>query len=182
MNIYNFMDGINGLMGGYSIVVMASMYIVALAEDDIATEPILILALAALTAFCIFNFRNKAKAFSGDVGSIVLGFVIFNIAATDLYKLILLPLFTSVFLVDSGWTILRRAFKRQNILQSHRMHLYQHLANDLGLSHIKVSLIYSTLQLVINVAWMITFCNPFTYGIGIFAMLTIAYFVMISRK
>ena len=76
INAYNFMDGINGITGGYSLAVLSALaYINHFVVPFIEQEYLLIHILAVLV-FCIFNFRTKAKCFAGDVGSVSIAFVI----------------------------------------------------------------------------------------------------------
>jgi UDP-N-acetylmuramyl pentapeptide phosphotransferase/UDP-N-acetylglucosamine-1-phosphate transferase len=104
-------------------------------------------------AFGIFNVRKKAKTFAGDVGSISMAlflgyFMIKTILVSGQVGYIL---FLSVYGIDAVITIFTRIKKKENILQPHRSHLYQYLANELGYSHILVSFMYAFVQLLINV-------------------------------
>ena len=69
INAYNFMDGINGITGGYSLVILGALAYIN-AEITQFVEPALIYTvLCSVLVFCFFNFRKKAKCFAGDVGS-----------------------------------------------------------------------------------------------------------------
>ena len=75
VNIYNFMDGINGMTGGYSLVVAlallyANVYVVPFSDTNLIVYVIL-----SIIVFNIFNFRQHAKCFAGDVGSLSIGFI-----------------------------------------------------------------------------------------------------------
>ena len=65
--------------------------------------------------------------------------------------------FIIVYAVDGGMTILHRAFLGENLMMPHKKHVYQLMANELGMSHLKVSLIYMGLQALCNI-WLIA--NP----------------------
>jgi len=102
--------------------------------------------------FGFFNVRTKAKTFAGDVGSISMAlflgyFMIRTIVETGQIGYIL---FFAVYGIDAGITILKRIKRKENIFEAHRTHLYQYLANELGYSHILLSVIYTILQLFIN--------------------------------
>lgn len=103
-------------------------------------------------AFGIFNVRKKAKTFTGDVGSISMALFLgyFMIKTILLTGQIGYLLFLSVYGIDAVITIFTRIKKKENILEPHRSHLYQYLANELGYSHILVSLLYAGIQLFIN--------------------------------
>lgn len=154
INAYNFMDGINGITGLYSLVVLGGLQyvnyqIMAFIEPDMIWLPIM-----ASLVFLYFNFRKKAKCFAGDVGSVSIAFWIIFL----LLKLILITenysyiLFLGVYGVDTVLTILHRLKLKHNIFDAHRLHFYQILANDQGWSHLWVSSIYAGLQLGIIVA------------------------------
>ena len=75
INAYNFMDGINGITGGYSIAVLVPMIYLNQTYDFINQSFLYVIGLSLLV-FCFFNFRKKAKCFAGDVGSISIAFIL----------------------------------------------------------------------------------------------------------
>lgn len=150
INAYNFMDGINGITGGYSLVVVASLWVVNRYGSGVGfVDENLLYALAlALLVFNFFNFRRKARCFAGDVGSVSIAFIVVFLVGrlmivTGNFAWIALLL---VYGVDSVMTIVYRLTLRENIFEAHRKHLYQLLANEHGLPHVKVSIIYMTVQ------------------------------------
>lgn len=151
INAYNFMDGINGITGAYSLVVLGGLQYVNL-HDVHFTDPMMIwLPLLASLVFLFFNFRTKARCFAGDVGSVSIALWI----VTLLLDLILTTnnwsyiLFLSVYGVDTVLTILHRLLLKQNIFKAHRLHFYQILANERKLPHLVVSSVYAILQALI---------------------------------
>lgn len=150
INIYNFMDGINGMTGGYSMVVLSSLLYVNNYHRVFIDNDLLIYVLMADVFFCLFNFRRKAKCFAGDVGSLSMGFVIIFL----ILKLIFASAhmhwiaFVVVYMVDGGLTILHRIMLKENILKPHKKHAYQIMVNELKIPHLKVSLIYMGLQAI----------------------------------
>lgn len=153
INAYNFMDGINGITGLYSLVILGGLQYVNYEVDRFIHLDLIWIPMVASLVFLFFNFRKKAKCFAGDVGSITIAFwIIFLlfrlILATGNYSYIL---FLSVYGVDSILTIAHRLKLRQNIFDAHRLHFYQILANDQKWPHLLVSSIYSVLQLCIIV-------------------------------
>lgn len=175
INIYNFMDGINGMTGGYSLVVLLALMGVNLFALEFIDNHLLIYMLMADVIFCFFNFRKRAKCFAGDVGSLSMGFVIIFL----LLKLIFKDghmhwiAFVSVYLVDGGLTILHRIMLKENILKPHKKHAYQIMANELKMPHLTVSGIYMGLQTVCC-AWFIVSPSNATLVLQ-FALLTILY-------
>lgn len=148
INIYNFMDGINGMTGGYSFVILLALMGVNLLVLEFIDNHLLVYMLMADIVFCFFNFRKRAKCFAGDVGSLSMGFVIIFL----LLKLMFTDghmhwiTFVSVYLVDGGLTILHRIMLKENILKPHKKHAYQIMANELKMPHLAVSGIYMALQ------------------------------------
>lgn len=148
------MDGINGITGLYSLVVLGGLQYVNFQVETFIEPDMIWLSIMASSVFLYFNFRKKAKCFAGDVGSVSIAFwIIFLllklIMITENYSYIL---FLSVYGVDTVLTILHRLKLRHNIFDAHRLHFYQILANDQGWSHLWVSSIYAGLQLGIIVA------------------------------
>lgn len=160
-NVINFMDGINGITAGYSLAVLIPLLAVNdswfLVQDSGAgfiESSYLIVAVIGVLVFCLFNFRPKgnAKCFAGDVGSIGIAFImLFAIGKMilqtgDLSYLI----FLMVYGVDGCLTIVHRIMLHENLGEAHRKHVFQLMANELKMSHVTVSLIYMSLQLVIS--------------------------------
>lgn len=151
INAYNFMDGINGITGLYSLVILAGLQYVNYQMASF-TEPDLIwLPILACLVFLFFNFRNRAKCFAGDVGSISIAFwitflILKLIIQTGHYTYIL---FLAVYGVDAVLTIIHRLLMKQNIFEAHRLHFYQILANDQKWPHLWVSVLYAVLQFLI---------------------------------
>lgn len=150
INAYNFMDGINGITGGYSLVVVVALWVVNRYGSGIGfVDENLLYALAlALLVFNFFNFRRKARCFAGDVGSVSIAFIVVFLigrlmVTTGNFAWIALLL---VYGVDSVLTIVYRLMLRENIFEAHRKHLYQLLANESGMPHIFVSTIYMATQ------------------------------------
>lgn len=151
INAYNFMDGINGITGGYSLAVIIALWIVNNYQINFISNEFLYFIFIALLVFNYLNFRIKAKCFAGDIGSISIGYIILFL----LTKLIsesgnfLYILFISIYGIDTLFTIIHRIARKENIFVAHRKHLYQLLVNELKISHLKVAAIYSLLQLFI---------------------------------
>lgn len=175
INIYNFMDGINGMTGGYSFIVLLALLCVNQLVLPFIDGHLLVYMLLADVVFCFFNFRKRAKCFAGDVGSLSMGFVIIFL----LLKLMFRDghmhwiTFVSVYLVDGGLTILHRIMLKENIMTPHKKHAYQIMANELKMPHLAVSGIYMGLQAVCC-AWFMASPSNATLILQ-FVLLTILY-------
>ncbi|HCY68718.1 MAG TPA: UDP-GlcNAc--UDP-phosphate GlcNAc-1-phosphate transferase [Bacteroides cellulosilyticus] len=183
INAYNFMDGINGITGGYSLVILGAL---AYINSEITTfvEPALInTVLCAVLVFCFFNFRKKAKCFAGDVGSVSIAFILLFligkliIKTEDFSWIILL----SVYGVDSVLTIIHRLMLHENIGLPHRKHMYQLMANELKISHVGVSLIYMGAQALVILGYFCFVRYGYWYLLGIIVLLSGIYVLFMRR-
>ena len=151
INAYNFMDGINGITEGYSLIVLGGLAYVNEWVIPFVDERMIYTMMVAVLVFGVFNFRRKAKCFAGDVGAVSIAFVILFL----LGRLILETgdwsyiIFLAVYGVDSVLTIVHRLMLHENIGLPHRKHMYQLMANELKISHVVVSLLYMVVQAVI---------------------------------
>jgi UDP-N-acetylmuramyl pentapeptide phosphotransferase/UDP-N-acetylglucosamine-1-phosphate transferase len=152
-NIYNFMDGINGITAGYSLAVLIPLLLLNNREGFVESSFIVVMVLSVLV-FSFFNFRpkNKAKCFAGDVGSVGIAFVLLFFIGSLVMKTrdITWLIFLLVYGVDGCCTIAHRVLLRENLGEAHRKHAYQLMANELGMNHVVVSLVYMAFQLVIS--------------------------------
>lgn len=187
-NVINFMDGINGITAGYSLAVLLPL--VLLNQELAFMEPsFLIVAILGVLVFCIFNFRpkGKAKCFAGDVGSIAIAFImLFAIG-----KLVVLTgdvtylIFLLVYGVDGCLTICHRIMLHENLGEAHRKHAYQLMANELKIGHVKVSLLYMAMQLVVSLGFIYvcpdTVLAHWMYLLGAVVVLGVSY-VLFKKK
>jgi UDP-N-acetylmuramyl pentapeptide phosphotransferase/UDP-N-acetylglucosamine-1-phosphate transferase len=163
INAYNFMDGINGITGGYSLVVVGSLGYVNLCCEQFIDQRLINQFLISLLVFNLFNFRTKAVCFAGDVGAVSAAFILLFLLGSLMIKTrdISWICFLFVYGVDSVLTIIHRILLKEKITKPHRQHLYQLLANELNIPHVVVSGIYMTVQLAIIVGYFIA---ARTYG------------------
>lgn len=158
------MDGINGITGFYTSILLISVIALLLFEDlallvSYQLETFALITLAFLLAFGIFNYRNKALAFLGDAGSVSIGLLVSIILVWVGYTfqrwdvLILLL----VYGVDSVGTIILRLIRKENIFKAHRSHFYQDLVHINGLKHLQVAFLYALMQAIINVVYIYNF-------------------------
>lgn len=186
LNIYNFMDGINGMLAGYSLVVVGTFGYIDLFVNRFVDPELIYAILTSILIFGFFNFRTKARCFSGDVGSIVMGLIILflfikMVKSNTIYGIVPSYLtFIMVFLADGGLTIFKRYLAGKNIFNPHREHLYETLTNNLKIPHIYVSTGYALLQLVINVGYFLV-KDKNLYALLCACILTIAYSTFFNR-
>jgi UDP-GlcNAc:undecaprenyl-phosphate GlcNAc-1-phosphate transferase len=153
INAINFMDGINGITGGYALITMLTLCYINKYIILFTNENYLIGVILALLVFNFFNFRTKAKCFAGDVGSVSVAFII----AFFLLQLIVKTnnpgylLFLLVYDLDTMTTIFFRLLRKENIFEAHRSHFYQFLANEKKMPHLAVTLLYMAIQALINI-------------------------------
>lgn len=156
-NIINFMDGVNGITGGYTLATLVPALLLNRRVGYIE-ESLLMVAIISMLVFCIFNFRGKgrAKCFAGDVGSLGAAFIMLFVIGSIVMKTMdpTWLVFLIVYGIDGITTIGHRIMLHENLGQAHRKHSYQLMANELGMSHIIVSTIYAGLQLAINLGFV----------------------------
>jgi len=156
-NLYNFMDGSNGMVGSQGVfagTVLAVLY-------GLADQHALALASAALAAACLgflpWNV-GRARVFMGDAGSIALGFAFGSLmivgVVTEVFQLPVALLVMLVFLADASLTLLMRVIRRERWYNPHRQHLYQRLIAS-GKTHGSVLLFYQLINLVLVVPGII---------------------------
>lgn len=152
VNIYNFMDGINGITGFYSLTVLSTVLFLN-HSTNIIDYKILVFGILGLVVFGFFNFRKKAIFFAGDIGSISIGvFVTFLLLLFSFKLNSPLPfMFIAVYLVDGGVTILSRLLKKENIFKPHKSHLYQNFVHLSKTNHLTVAGGYAIVQIIVNI-------------------------------
>ena len=187
-NVINFMDGINGITGGYSLVVLLPLMLLNRSLGFIDSS-FLIIAIIGVLVFCLFNFRpkGKAKCFAGDVGSISIAFImLFAIGClVVLTQDVTYLIFLLVYGVDGCLTICHRIILHENLGQAHRKHAYQLMANELKIGHVKVSLLYMAMQLAVSLGFIYlcpnTILAHWIYLLAAVLVLTLAY-ILFKKK
>jgi UDP-GlcNAc:undecaprenyl-phosphate GlcNAc-1-phosphate transferase len=141
-NLYNFMDGSDGLAGGMAVIGFGTYGVAAWFGGNSEYELLAWSIAAAATGFLIFNFP-PAKIFMGDVGSIPLGFLAgaFGVAGwqQELWPLWFPLVVFAPFIVDASATLARRVWRGEKIWEAHRQHYYQRLILS-GWSHRRTAL------------------------------------------
>lgn len=193
-NFINFMDGINGITAAYSFAMLLPIALVNGSWLKVHgfgfIEPsYLVVAIIGVLVFSIFNFRpkGKAKCFAGDVGSIGIAFILLfalgrlMLATKDVTYIV----FFLIYGVDGTLTICHRIMLHENLGQAHRKHAYQLMANELGMSHVVVSLLYMAIQLAVSLGFIYlcpnTILAHWVYLVAAGIVLALSY-ILFMRK
>ena len=206
-NVINFMDGINGITAGYALAVLVPLGLLNTNYHELATnlttnyssivssdgafvdQSLIVASIIAAVVFCIFNFRpkGKAKCFAGDVGSIGIAFIMLFLLGNVIIKTedITWLIFLLVYGVDGCLTIVHRIMLHENLGEAHRKHAYQIMANELKIGHVKVTLIYMAMQLMVSLGFIYlcpdnVLCH-WMYFVGAIVVLAIAYVLFMKR-
>ena len=206
-NVINFMDGINGITAGYALAVLVPLGLLntnyhelsmniatncssVFSSDGVFVDQSLIVAaIIAAIVFCIFNFRpkGKAKCFAGDVGSIGIAFIMLFLLGNVIIKTedITWLIFLLVYGVDGCLTIIHRIMLHENLGEAHRKHAYQIMANELKIGHVKVTMLYMAMQLIVSLGFIYLCPNTvlchWMYLIGALAVLAVAYVLFMKK-
>jgi UDP-N-acetylmuramyl pentapeptide phosphotransferase/UDP-N-acetylglucosamine-1-phosphate transferase len=140
INLFNFMDGVDGLAGSEAAAIGAGLLLLASvgAGADPALRTLAAAVIGAAIGFLVWNW-SPARIFLGDVGSVplgyVLGFLLLDLAVRGYWKIaLILPLY---FLADATITLARRLLRGERVWQAHREHFYQQAVRR-GLGHAAV--------------------------------------------
>lgn len=185
VNLYNFMDGLNGMMVGITISALAVFALIDFFIVDFVDDLLLVYTAIPTLIFAFFNARRQAICFAGDVGAIVLGFVMVYMLVSLLMQtgnVVYIFIFASIYL-EAGMTVMQRLLAGQNIFKPHRIHMFQLLCNEHKHHHVKISAFYALNQLVFGA--IIVTMNYYELNdlvqnltvIGLFTVETILYFI-----
>jgi UDP-GlcNAc:undecaprenyl-phosphate GlcNAc-1-phosphate transferase len=176
-NAYNFMDGINGITGFYSLAVFIPFWII---ETNVVLKDYSTFAIISILVFLYFNARKNAICFAGDIGSISMAIMVLYLVLTKIVETGRLELICVLFIygLDSIFTILQRIIKKENIFIAHRKHLYQILANEFKIRHLYVSFSYALIQFLFNL-WLIIYPSS---NILVFTVVTIFGITYVALK
>ena len=187
-NVYNFMDGINGITAGYSLAVLVPLMLLN-GEGVFIQSSIIVVAMLSVLVFCFFNFRpkGKAKCFAGDVGSIGMAFILLFILGSVIVKTqdVTYLLLLVVYGVDACLTIVHRIMLHENLGEAHRKHVYQLMANELKIGHVKVTALYMAVQLAVSLVFIYlvpdTVLAHWVYLVAVVAVLGLAYLLFMKK-
>ena len=191
-NLFNFMDGINGITGGYSLAVLLPLFIenekLKNETGEGFVEPSLLIVIGlSLLVFCFFNFRKKAKCFAGDVGSIGIALILLFCIGSLIIETgdVTWLIFLIVYGIDGCLTIIHRIMLHEKLGEAHRKHAYQLMANELKIPHVVVSSIYMVMQLAISLVGIYLVPNTmmahWIYLILMVLVMALAYIIFMRK-
>lgn len=179
-NLYNFMDGSNGLAGGMAVFGFGAYALAAsfAGQYDLAIWSACV--AAAAVGFLAFNF-DPARIFMGDVGSVPLGFLSAVIGLKGWWSgawPVWFPLLVfSVFIVDATVTLLRRGLRGEKLWIAHRQHYYQRLIQS-GWSHRRLALAaYLVMFFTAGSACLLTAASP-VVQVAVLVVSVVAYVLL----
>lgn len=181
INLFNFMDGIDGITSIECIVIGAGVLLLSVAVPVDGNIVSLFAAIAgAALGFIPWNW-HPAKVFMGDCGSAPLGFLIgfgLIVLAFNGYWIASITL-PAYYLVDSGVTLLRRLIAGQKIWHAHREHAYQNAAQAWG--HAQVSLLVGVAGLLLIGASLLSSMGHIAIGLCLGALISIGIYIWLAR-
>ncbi len=188
LNMWNFMDGINGITGWMTLATLLPA--MSLCEFHYIQWGIGATIIPPTIAFLGFNCRRKAACYAGDIGAISIAYILLFVWGSNLSQLWNVGepawwsvVFFAVYLVDAGWTIVLRLKRRENIFKPHLNHAYQHLCHRLGWNPVVVSVLFAATQLSVSLIAYTEAVQQYIYWYvtAVFVALTGTYFYIISR-
>ncbi|MEA3195344.1 MAG: hypothetical protein QOD26_3677 [Betaproteobacteria bacterium] len=175
-NLYNFMDGSDGLAGGMAVAGFGSYAIGAWLGGDAATALVSAALVGAAAAFLAFNFP-PARVFLGDVGSIPLGFLAGGLGVAgwrnDAWPLWFPLLVFAPFIGDATVTLVKRLLRRERVWQAHREHYYQRMVR-MGLGHRGTAAVAYAAMLICAAAALVGRAQAPELQAAVFAAVTLA--------
>jgi len=151
MNLYNFMDGSDGMAGAQGVFSGLVMAVLFNQNGQAAMALLALVVAAACAGFLLLNFP-PARVFMGDVASVPLGFIFGALCVygiqTGTFGLHVAVLIMAVFIIDATMTLLTRVIRREQWYTAHAQHVYQRLIVQ-GWSHRRVLVVYQAINLAI---------------------------------
>lgn len=187
INLYNFMDGSNGMAATQGLFVfLLTAWLFARVEDPAGLN-ISLLLTACCVGFLPWNL-GQARVFMGDVGSLALGFSVAGLliygAGSGAFSIPVALMVSSLFLADATLTLLLRVFTGERWYNAHRQHLYQRLILR-GWSHGRVLLTYQGINLVLVLPGVVIGVNypalAWPVALALATMLGLGWYLSIKR-
>jgi Fuc2NAc and GlcNAc transferase len=168
INLYNFLDGIDGYAASEALFVSFGAYL-------FFPSPLLFLVFFAVLGFFPYNWQ-KASIFMGDVGSVFLGFVFGMLAlytSETVPDIVIWMILFALFWFDSTITLFRRAFMRENIFEAHRKHAFQRVTR-IGFSHQKTVLFAMGINILALLVLLLVYKSELIYLFFMFYILLLS--------
>lgn len=188
MNVFNFMDGLNGLASGVSLVAAFFCAFISFLFHETSLFYISFTLIFSTLGFFVFNFPH-GKIFMGDVGSQFLGLIwsimLFVPGQESHYlSIYTIPLLFFCFIYDVSFTVLRRLFTGESFWLAHRTHLFQ-LLNRVGYSHRQVTFLYLSFSFLQGIGAILLQKIPVLFQIFIFLpyiFMMVFYHIWLYKK
>ncbi len=182
INIYNFIDGIDGLAAGVGMIAAVFSLLVGVLTGATFLAPLYAIIAGSSLGFLRYNFP-PARIFMGDTGSTFIGFVFATLSVIGAGAGI--PVFVTVLLLggviaDAVLTLIRRVVKRERLLAPHRTHYYQRLTS-LGLSHKQVTLLEYLVAVLLGVSALFYFHGDRLF-VSVFSVVWVGFFLWAITK
>lgn len=162
INLYNFMDGIDGFAGSQAVIIFGTVAVLSLYRGNSSLGAVAAILAAACVGFLIWNWP-PAKIFMGDVGSGAIGYLICGLAISSenngSVPLFVFAILGAIFIADATTTLVRRVRRGSRTLEAHRDHAYQRLASVFG-SHKPVTIAAAGATSVLAVMGTIATVTP----------------------
>lgn len=185
VNIYNFMDGSDGLAALHSLCVLIGWVLFTLSTGSLHTQGLICMPLIfALLAFLVHNW-SPARVFMGDVGSTFLGFTFAALGviqvpgilrSSNFFTLLLLMM---PFLLDASHTLILRLIRGEKWYLPHNQHLFQRLVRA-GYSHPVVAVTYGLITVYMGICAILISNEIVTNYVGVGAILVAPYAVLLT--
>jgi len=187
LNLYNFMDGIDGLAGGEATIASCFFFLVFAHYGEAGWAVANLFIAAASMGFLVHNWP-PARVFMGDSGSAFLGAfygvqsVVAALSTPVPFPVLVLPF--ANFILDTTYTLFRRMLGREKWYQAHRSHFYQRMTN-FGMSHAEVTVIEVVSVVFSCAAATMYIRSGFTARVVVLAVVVVAFVVggvWVSRR
>jgi UDP-N-acetylmuramyl pentapeptide phosphotransferase/UDP-N-acetylglucosamine-1-phosphate transferase len=186
LNLYNFMDGMDGFAGGMTVFGFGVFAVLGLFSGNMLFSILNLIIAAAAMGFLVFNFP-PARIFMGDVGSSTLGFLAASMTLWAVHEHVfpfwLAVLIFSPFIADATVTLIRRLFRGEKVWQAHKTHFYQQLVQA-GWGHRKTVLLEYALMLGcgITALWAVrATAETQIVALSIWVLVYFIFFFWVSR-
>lgn len=183
INLYNFMDGSDGLAGGMAVFGFTSYGVAAYLHGDMQLTLMASGVVASNLAFLIFNF-HPARIFMGDAGSVPLGFLAGSMGLygweTGVWGWWFPVLVFSPFIVDASVTLCRRLLNGEKVWQAHKSHYYQKLVQT-GFGHSNTAFLEYSLMLLCAVTGILLLSQPPQVLYPVFIGIVFLYLLIANR-
>lgn len=186
INLFNFMDGIDGLGATEVIFICTAVIIITFADSTLEFRLLLLILLASVSGFLLLNFA-PARIFMGDIGSNFLGYILglaglisTTMGITNIWVWSILA---GVFIVDASSTLVSRMLTGETWYYAHRTHAYQ-LASAHYNSHGKVVIGVTLLNCfwLLPIAWIAHYQPVWGLSLTVIAWLPLFIIVRLARK